>query len=386
MIGSRSFKISCDKSFQDSLSFATTSPCALVVDIKALKTNYVQLQTLSSKAGVASVVKADAYGLGANYVSSALYEKGCRTFFVATIEEGIALRETLDRNAEIYIFQGYEQGLEPIFERHALKPVLISFHQLKGFFSYIKTKETSLKAALHFDTGMSRTGIPEKEVTDVLDLIRTFPKQLRYIDLIFSHLACSDQRSALYNWQQVHRFSYLKSFFPFARGSFANSGGAFIHDAFHFDMLRTGAALYGVATQKTDAVYLEPVLSIYAKVCQIQDVLAHQTVGYSQTYKAIKTTRVATLSIGYADGLPFGAKDVFVTFKGFKAPVIGRISMDLLSVDVTQIPKNLCEVGLFAQVIGKESLSIDEWAQKSNTISYDILVKLGKRFERVYQE
>jgi len=354
------------------------------VDLHKIHHNYQTLKkAMNFGTEVSAVVKADAYGLGMRPVSKKLFHAGCTTFFVATIDEGILLRQELPR-ATIYVFSGLLAGCEALFDQHTLIPVLNDLGQIKRWSRYAKSQDRLMPAALHFDTGIVRLGLSKKETLDLIqqkDLLRGLD-----LKLILSHLACSDLPNHPFNDVQWERFRKICRFFPKTPKSFANSHGAFLNPTFQSDMVRPGKALYGLQMEGGSIrEEFRPVMSVYARVFQVREVQKGETVGYDATFTASRPMRLAVLSIGYADGwLRALSNNASVSFQGFSAPMVGLISMDLATVDVTHIPERLCFPGGWAEIVGP-NINIDQLAKGAGTTSRELLCHLGQRYLRIYE-
>lgn len=355
----------------------------LYINRQALSYNYAYLQQRVGSVTCGAVVKADAYNLGIEPIASTLVDTGCNVFFVAYLDEGISLRKCLgSHDAEIYVFNGFLQGCEEDFIHYNLIPVITDLDQMESWKKQAQKMNQRLSIALHFDTGMRRTGLP-------LEQLSLFPSQSPKeltIKLVMSHMACADVPRHVFNTIQYSRFLKINSHFSGIPASLANSNAIFLDSSYHFQVVRPGKALYGLNPLLDQPNPMHPVVSLWAKIYQLQTIHAQETIGYSQTYKAKKTERVATITIGYADGVPWLMENQgLVMIQGFPAPIIGRISMDLLTVNVTDVPESLLFPGQWVELIGNE-VNIEKWATHANSISYEILLGLGKRLTRVYSE
>ncbi len=366
-------------------SLPNSAYSALVINLAASAENYRRLTHLAKRARCAAVLKADAYGLGAAPVGVTLYNQGCRDFFVAYADEGISLREALlnkGLDAKIYVLNGLFPGAEGVFTEYHLIPTLTDLDQIQRWHHHAKVLGRSLSAALHVDTGMSRTGLPSKEI-QALAHGSAFLQGIT-IDLILSQMVYSFEEHLVFSQQQRQRFEQALRYLPKAPRSLAKSGAIYLGAEFHYDLVRPGVALHGINPTSRPHNPLVPVVSLWAKIYQVQHVVVGQSVGYNQTYIAEKNRQIATLALGYADGYPWSlANTGHVTIGGYRAPVVGRISMDLVTVDVTDIPEQFIYPGAWAQIIGGD-VTIETVAQQSKTVPYEILLRLGKRFQRVY--
>jgi alanine racemase len=355
------------------------------VNLDAIVANYRTLSTLVKPAVCSAVVKADAYGMGASRVGAALYQAGCRDFFVAYLDEGIALRQALPAGGEdatIYVLNGYFEGLELEFANSALIPVLSNISQIQQWRRFGEGQSKLLPAALHVDTGMTRNGIPADELT----LLREDPRLLQGIQvkLILSQMAFSEEQDNPSHETQRHRFQEARKALPAAPASLAKSAAIFLGTSYHFHLVRPGIALYGSCQSFESPPLLNPALDVWARIYQVQTVQKGQGVGYNQTYSFPSQGRAATLAVGYADGYPWSLSNAgYVTIAGYRAPIVGRISMDMITVDVTDIPEPLVHPGGWAQLIG-DAMTIHDLATYAKTTPYEILLRLGKRYKRVY--
>ena len=346
----------------------------LTVNLSAIRSNYNLLKSTHAKHNIAGVVKANAYGLGVEAVSLALWDEGCREFFVATLEEGIELREYLP-NAKIGVFQGLFAGEEKEYAQHKLLPVLNDLSQIENFQKF-DAWNADTQFIIHIDTGMTRLGLSE---TDLQKLVLGTKSQ----PLIISHLACANSPEHPKNTEQLQRFRTVLSCFPNARASLANSAGVFLPPEFHFDMARTGCALYGINPADGENI-MQNVASLSAPIVQIREADRDETIGYGATATAKKGDRIAIVGMGYADGYSrlLGNKG-FAYISGHKVPVIGRVSMDLVALDVSQIPENELEVATNVEFINKKQ-TVDDIALSCNTIGYEIFTSIGQRVKREY--
>ncbi len=357
----------------------------LTVHLDAIADNY-RLICTETTAQVAACVKADGYGLGLRPVARALASAGCTTFFVASVEEGGLLRAILP-DATIYILNGLFRGAEPLFAAENLRPCLSSLEEVREWSAYCGGQGRKA-AALHGDTGIHRLGFSPRDAEAVARLAMTFD-----ISLLMSHLACADDRQNPLNAAQRSRFEYLRSFFPLIPGSLANTSGISLGSDFHYDLVRPGIGLYGGDPYGTDRganapPRFKPVVTLHTRIMRVFHIEPGESVGYGATFVARRPTRVATLAAGYADGffrsLGTATGDgAWVCINGHRAPVIGRVSMDMITVDVTDLPEGAAERGGFAELIGP-MMSAGEIGRAAGTFSYEILTRLGYRYKRTY--
>ncbi len=353
----------------------------LVIDLDALVANWWQIADLVRPAACAGVVKADGYGLGAAAVARALAGAGCKTFFVAHPQEGIALREALPA-AVIYVLHGALPGAEDTLAAHRLIPALSSLSQIAAWQALAK-RRGPLAAALHVDTGMNRLGLGADDV----DALAAEAGRLEGIDvkLVMSHLACAEETDHPLNRQQRDRFEAARRRLPAAPASLANSSGVFLGPAYHYDLVRPGIALYGGNPLPDRPNPIRQVIRLQGRILQVRRVDSPMTVGYGATHRVARPGRIATVSVGYADGYLRALSNKGVGVIGDqRVPVVGRVSMDLIAVDVTDIDRNAARRGHMVTLIG-DGITVDELAHHFGTIGYEVLTSLGRRFARVYK-
>ncbi len=359
----------------------------LTIDLGAIAANWRGLRDAGRAAGrpvdCAAVLKADAYGIGATTVGPRLAAEGARQFFVAHIDEGIALRRVLPE-LPIYVLNGLLPGTEGDFVEHRLTPVLNHLGQLNAWRAAAQRFDSALDAVIHIDTGLNRLGFGSDETTALINE-RGRLRGLR-LSLIMSHLVASEEPSNPVNGEQLSRFRNFVKAMPGAPTSLANSSGIFLGTDYHFDLLRPGAALYGINPLPGQANPMLPVVTLRSRILQTRRVDALQTVGYGGAWRAARPSRVATIALGYADGYFRNLINrTFVHLAGQPIPVIGRISMDLVTIDVTDIAEADCQPGALVEVLGRH-LSPDDLADHSRTNAYEVMTALGRRHARVYVE
>jgi alanine racemase len=354
----------------------------LDIDLDAIAANFKALaDRLSPNTRVAAVVKADAYGLGMTKVAPALARAGAKTFFVATLEEGLALRALLPR-AQIAVLNGLVMGASADFAKAALTPVLNDLGQVVAWQAYA-ARRGGTPAMLQLDTGMARLGLAPKDTARLIaepHLLKGFA-----LVLILSHLACASEPAHPMNLAQLDAFRAALKRLPLAPASLAASSGVFLGGDFLFDMVRIGAALYGVNPTPGRPNPMQQVIRLKAKILQVRDVDRGESVGYGAAHRIEQPTRIATIAVGYADGwLRSSSHRGAARIAGKPAPVVGQISMDLLTLDVTgHDPANLLP-GAYVDLLDEEH-GVDDVALAAQTIGYEILTALGKRFRRVYR-
>jgi alanine racemase len=343
----------------------------LTIDLGAIVRNYRRIVARAPASVVAAVVKADAYGLGAGPVTAALVAAGCEHFFVAHVSEVVAVREAAPAGTPIYVLNGLAAGAEAECAALGAIPVLNSLSQLAAWRG---------PAILQVDSGMQRLGLSPPEVERLV----AAPELLGDIDLryIMSHLACADEPGSPANAAQRDRFAEICGELPPAPRSLANSGGAFLGTDYHFDLLRPGIALYGGNPQP--GIVMEPVVSLTASIIQTRAVPAGTGIGYGLTASAREPRTIATIGVGYADGWPRRLGGRGSAFVGnARVPIVGRVSMDSMLVDVSDIADDARQPGAPVELLGPHQ-TIDDVAADAETISYEILTQLGTRYARDY--
>ncbi|MCJ2012415.1 alanine racemase [Methylobacterium sp. J-076] len=360
-----------------------TAASFLTVDLSALVENYRLLAGRAGTAACAAVVKADAYGLGAGRVAPALAAAGCGHFFVAQVGEGVALRAILGGGPVIGVLNGTTPGSEGACAACDLVPVLNDRAQLRAWRDLASRLGRRLPAILQVDSGMARFGFDPAELSALLDAADAFGGlSLR---LVMSHLACADTPDHPANAAQWAAFAAVRARLPQVPASLAASSGIFLGPGFHFDMVRPGAALYGIAPQAGLPNPLRPVVGLRARVMQLRAVPAGRAVGYGHAAVLARDSRLATVAVGYADGFPrsAGAGAGAAWCAGHRLPVVGRVSMDSLVLDATDLPAGAIGPGSLVDLLGPDQ-DIDALAASAGTIGYEVLTRLGHRFHRSY--
>jgi alanine racemase len=356
----------------------------LSIDLGAIRANYLTLKALAPTSLTGAVVKADAYGLGADIVAPVLYGAGCRTFFVAHIDEGMALRRHLPTDAELFVLNGLQPGNEQSCAAMGLTPVLNSLEQIAQWSAHATKLGTHLQAALQFDTGMSRLGLSPMD----LDQLSRTPDLLANIDITFimSHLACADEPEHAANPAQLAVMRKAAAIFPDAPICFSNSGGVFLGNDYHNQIMRPGIALYGGAPSTVRPNPMKPVVRLDVAVIQTRTVPANISVGYGGSLVTTKETRLATIAAGYADGLPRSLSGRGAAwFNGVRLPIAGRVSMDSIIINISDLPEGTLTHGSLVQIIGPDQ-PLEDIASDAGTIAYEILTGLGRRYRRNYSQ
>jgi alanine racemase len=352
----------------------TPHSAALRVDLDALARNFRALRARAEPAECAAVVKANAYGLGVERVARRLEREGCRKFFVATLAEARELRAIVTA-AEIYVFEGAVDGAVAKLAELYARPVLNTLEQVERW-------RGRGPAALHLDTGMNRLGLGLAEVA-ALAKRRELTAGLA---LVMTHLACADEPDHPQNREQLERFERLRAQLPATPTSIGNSAGTLLGGPYRGDVVRPGIALYGGNPFSDRPNPMEAVVTLTAPVLQLRDLDEPQPVGYGATYLASPPARLAVVGLGYADGYPRNLGNCgAAAVQGRRVPVVGRVSMDLICVDVGALPRDAVRVGDSVELIGP-TVGLDEVAAEAGTISYEILTGLGSRVTREYVE
>jgi alanine racemase len=342
----------------------------VTIDLAAIVANWRLLCARHAPGAVAGVVKADGYGLGAGPVAAALLGAGCRHFFVAHLSEGMALRAAIGHSPMIAVLNGFAPGAD---EQAGLTPVLNTLGDVE--------RHRGRPAILHLDTGMARLGLDRREQ----DVLAGDAALRRSLDLRFvmTHLACADEPAHPLNATQARRFAEAAAMFPGVPRSLANSSGLFLGPAFASDLARPGCALYGINPQPEGPNPMRPAMRLDVPVLQLREIAAGETVGYGASWRAGRPSRIATVAAGYADGyLRALSGHASAAIGDRPVPLVGRVSMDLITLDVTDCPE--AGPGTRVTLIGGAAPSPDALAAACGTIGYEILTGLGARYARDY--
>jgi alanine racemase len=361
---------------------ASRAGAILTIDLDAVAANYRLLVERAGGAVVAGVMKADAYGLGMAQVAPALVRAGCRVFFTAHADEGIRLRGIVPPDSTIYVLHGPPPGTAADFPEHGLTPVLNDPGQVREWSALCARLGRRLAAAVQVDSGMSRMGLSPADL-DALGEPRDWLAAFDPV-LLMSHLACADVPDHPMNARQRQRFDAIRAQFPAMPASLANSSAVFLGPDFHYDLARPGAALYGINPQPGHANPLRQAVSLDARIVQVRTIQAGDAVGYGARYVADGTRRIATIAIGYADGwlrALSGRGSAYID--GVRVPVAGTVSMDSITLDVTSIPESRLQSGMTVELLGPHQ-HVDAVAAEAGTIGYEVLTRMGGRFEQRY--
>ena len=361
---------------------AARAGAMLTVDLDAVAANYRLLVERAGGAVVAGVMKADAYGLGMAHVAPALVRAGCRVFFTAHVEEGMRLRAIVPPDLTVYVLHGPPPGTAADFIEHGLIPVLNDPGQVRAWSAACTRAGGRLAAAVQVDSGMSRMGLSPADLEalgDPRDWLAAFEPVL-----LMSHLACADMPGHPLNARQRARFDAIRARFPAMPASLANSSAIFLGPDFRHDLVRPGAALYGINPQPGAPNPLRQAVSLDARIVQVRTIGAGDAVGYGARYVADGTRRIATIAVGYADGwLRALSGHGCAWIDGVRVPIAGTVSMDSITLDVTGIPEARLQPGMTVELLGAHQ-HVDAVAADAGTIGYEVLTRLGSRFERRY--
>src|SRR5712691_604775 len=358
----------------------------LTIDLAAIEANWKKLAGMTIPVECAAAVKADAYGCGLDPVTHKLAKAGCRTFFVADVAEGRRVR-AIAPDAVIYVLNGLMPGSAQAFADDYLRPVINSATELAEWDAFVAGRSWRGGAALHVDTGMNRLGITIDEAVAIAPRIQS---ENHGFTLLMSHLACAETPDHPMNDRQIRLFREIRIMYRGVSSSLANSSGIFLGGTMYCDLVRPGIALYGANPTPDKKNPMRPVVELKGRIIQVRAVNKGETVGYGATFAAARPSRIAVVAVGYADGVlrSAGASKAKpaaeVIIAGRRCPIAGRVSMDLLAVDVTDLADGTARRGDLATLIG-DGMSVDDLAAAMGTIGYEVLTNLGRRYHRVYK-
>jgi alanine racemase len=358
----------------------------LTIDLDAIVANWRKLEKTAVPAECAGVVKANAYGCGAEPVARALAAAGCKTFFVATLDEARTVRAAAP-SATIYVLNGLFQNTGEAYAKIDCKPVIGDLNELAEWDVFCRRSGWSGGAAIHIDTGMNRLGLTIAEAQGIIPRINAGDHG---ITLVMSHLVSAEQLNSPVNAKQLAAFREIASLFSGVPASLSNSSGIYLGAPFQFDLVRPGAALYGINPTPEADNPMQPVVDLKARIVHTRHVERGDTVGYGGTWTARRPSKLAIVSAGYADGYfraasaSDGTRGAEVMVAGSRCPIAGRVSMDLIAVDITDLPANAARRGHMVTLLG-EGITVDELAHHFGTIGYEVLTSLGPRYARVYK-
>lgn len=345
------------------------------VHIDNIVANWKTIGALTPSSETGAVVKANAYGHGAGPVCTAMHEAGCRTFFVAYVDEGAEVREIVGQDADIFIFNGATPDQYELLEASRLIPVTNSMPALEDWLSYSRTAPY----AVHLDTGMNRLGLRPEDVPRFVEI--SAGSNLVHV---MSHLIDSDHPDCPLHTRQYSDFRDLSAPLTKPKKSFANTGGCFLGQMYGFDITRPGIGLYGGGPTPPQGAEILPGLTLEAPILTVQNVPAGETVGYGATFRLEKDSTLATVALGYGDGFPRHASNKgYASLGGITCPIVGRVSMDLITLDVTAAA-HLAKPGAFAQFIGSD-VPLEDQARRAGTVGYELVTGLGHRVRRIYE-
>lgn len=357
----------------------------LTIDLGALAANYRDLVRRAAPARCAAVVKADAYGIGIEPAARALAQAGCDTFFVALLGEARTLRALLPA-ATIYVLNGLHPHTAHAFREIGVQPVLGSLPEIEEWDACARDAGVRLPAVVHIDTGMRRHGLLPADAAALAKGL----KRLHFTpSLIMSHMACADEPAHPMNARQIADFRAITALFPGIPASLANSPALLALPDARFDLVRPGIALYGGRALPHGENPMRPVVRLDLRVIQVREAKAGESVGYGATQTLPRDSRIAVVAAGYADGIPRAAgssdrtRGAQAMVHGKRCPILGRVSMDLISLDITDLPRGAVKRGDFATLLG-DGITVDDLAEPAGTVGYEILTRLGRRYHRVY--
>src|SRR3979411_1018580 len=359
----------------------TTATGVLTVDLDAVVANWRKLEKTAVPAECAGVIKADAYGCGVDPVARALAAAGCKTFFVATLDEARAAAPGV-RAAAIYVLDGFSQNCGDGYAKIDARPVIGDLNELAEWDVFCRRSGWAGGAAIHIDTGMNRLGLSLVETQGIIPRINAGDHG---ITMVMSHLACAESLNNPLNAKQLATFREIASLFSGVPASLSNSSGVFLGPQFQFDLVRPGAALYGVNPTPEADNPMQRVVDLKARIVRMRTVEKGESVGYGGTWTARRPTKLAIVSAGYADGYfraggsNDGTRGAEVVVAGKRCPIAGRVSMDLMAVDITDLEKNAARRGHLVSLIG-EGITVEELAHQFGPLRDEVLAHLCSLF------
>lgn len=356
-----------------------------VINLDNVAYNYHKIEDELAKGSIVSaVVKGNSYGFGAIPISKRLYKEGCRNFFVATINEGIEIRNTLPyKDARIFVLSGVFEHTEDILMKYDLIPVLNNWNQTDLWIKRAKALNKKLDVVVHVDTGMSRNGFLEEDET------RSCSDILNNLNLLFvmSHLACADDVSSEMNAKQLDRFKSALKKFGNPKACLSATNGIFLGKDYQFDLVRPGKSIYGFSIREDMIGIVKPVMDIFSRIVQVNHLKKGDTVGYGSTFIVPHDMTSITLGIGYSDGFMRKFSGFGCGFLGGKKlPMIGRISMDYITLDASEVDERYLKLGNWVTLTHSPDYTVEKWALELGTIPHEITCRLGSRVERIYIE
>lgn len=359
-----------------------TANAVLTINLKSLSENYTHFQNVVGKnCSVAGIIKANAYGLGQQQIAEKLSTLGCTHFFVATLDEALNFR-LYNKKDKIAVLGGLMNNEEKTYITHNITPVLNSLDDVKIWGQVGKSLNQKFPSIIHFDTGVNRLGLSKKETGTLLESA-DFLDNLD-VQWVMSHFACADEKDHSLTPKQAADFANIAQKLPTAQKSLANSSGIFRNKSYHYQMVRPGYSLYGGNPTPETNNPIKPVAALHARILQIRECLKEQSIGYSATHVFDNNTRTATIALGYADGfLRSNSGKSIVYYNNQPCPILGRVSMDLVSIDISDIQGKQPEQGDAIEILGPNQ-NVDDLAKTAGTIGYEILTGLGSRYKREY--
>ena len=356
-----------------------------LINLDNISYNFHKIEDEIAKGSVVSVVvKGDSYGFGAVPISKRLYKEGCRNFFVATINEGIQIRNTLPyKDVQIFVLSGVFENTEDLLLKYNLVPVLNNWNQTDLWVKKAKDLNKRLDVIVHVDTGMSRNGFLEE------DERRSYKDILDNLNLLFvmSHLACADDVSSEMNRKQLARFRSALKRLGNPKACLSATNGIFLGDDYKFDMVRPGKSIYGFSIREDMIGIVKPVMDIFSRIVQVNHLKKGDTVGYGSTFTASHDMVSITLGIGYSDGFMRKFSGFGYGFLGGKKlPMIGRISMDYITLDASEVDEKYLKLGNWVALTHSPDYTVEKWALELGTIPHEITCRLGGRVEKIYIE
>jgi alanine racemase len=353
-----------------------------IINLDNVAENYAKMKSeVPDDTQVAATIKANAYGFGAVLVSRRLYAEGCRLFFVATIEEGVEIRQALKSDAQIFVLSGLLEKTEDIFTSYQLTPVLNNMYQADLWINHARKLKKKLETVIHVDTGMSRNGFSDEYISDY------YPKFAENLDILFvmSHLACGDVLGHEMNQLQLNKFVRVLNKLGNPRGSLSATNGIFLGSEYCFDIVRPGKSLYGFSIREDKVGSMGPVMDVFARVVQINHLKTGDTVGYGATFAAEHDMKIISVGIGYADGFMRKFSGFGYGFLGGKKiPMVGRISMDYIVFDATDVDDLYVKIGDWVALTRSPDYTIEEWALELGTLPHEIACRFGSRVKKIY--
>ena len=356
-----------------------------VINLDNVAYNYHKIEDKLAKGAVVSVVvKGNSYGFGAVPISKRLYKEGCRNFFVATIDEGIEIRNTFPhKEAKIFVLSGVFENTENLLLKYDLIPVLNNWNQTDLWVKKAKDLNKKLDVVVHVDTGMSRNGFLEEDekhsCNDVLNNLNLL--------FVMSHLACADDVSSEMNRKQLNRFKSALKKFGNPKACLSATNGIFLGEDYQFDIVRPGKSIYGFSVREDMIGIVKPVMDIFSRIVQVNHLKKGDTVGYGSTFIVPHDMTSITLGIGYSDGFMRKFSGFGYGFLGGKKlPMIGRISMDYITLDASKVDEKYLKLGNWVALTRSPDYTVEKWALELGTIPHEITCRLGNRVESIYVE